>query len=449
MNPPAASSGITLDATTGLVTVDPKAADYQSLIAGEQKAIELAYTISDGKGNVSTPAKLTLTVTGVNDAAVIGAPEAGKDQVTEDVAPDANGNLVVSGKLSITDADAGQAGFSTDAPVGDAANLGALTLDASGNYVYTVNNAKPAVQALAANEVHEDKFLVKSIDGTTKTVTFKVIGANDVAKIGEPAVTVVEEDKDLNAAGNLVLTGKLDITDADAGESAFQPGAVAGQGNVGTLTFAADGTYTYTVNNADPRVQALNNDDVLKDTFTVTSADGLTTKVLTFTIDGTNEVIVNRAPIAQADTAAATEDGALVTGSVATNDSDPDQGDKLTYTLDAPVAGLTLNADGSYSFDPTVAAYQALAKGETRDVVATYTVTDQGALSATSTLTIKVTGVNDAAVIGAPAVATVTEDASVVAGKLVAEGTLSITDADAGEASFQTVVTPAGGRLAR
>ena len=40
-----------------------------------------------------------------------------------------------------------------------------------------------------------------------------------------------------------------------------------------------------------------------------------------------------------------------ITGTVATNDSDVDDGAVLSYSLDAPVAGLTLNADGSYSFD--------------------------------------------------------------------------------------------------
>ena len=48
---------------------------------------------------------------------------------------------------------------------------------------------------------------------------------------------------------------------------------------------------------------------------------------------------------------------------MATNDSDVDDGAVLSYALDAPVAGLTLNADGSYSFDAGNAAYQHLAAG--------------------------------------------------------------------------------------
>src|SRR4051794_25174301 len=81
-------------------------------------------------------------------------------------------------------------------------------------------------------------------------------------------------------------------------------------------------------------------------------------------------------PVAVADTNSGFED-ATITGTVATNDSDVDDGAVLSYALNAPVAGLTLNADGSYSLDASNAAYQHLAQGATTDVVANYTVTDE------------------------------------------------------------------------
>ena len=136
---------------------------------------------------------------------------------------------------------------------------------------------------------------------------------------------------------------------------------------------------------------------------------------------GTNDV-----PVAVADVAAATEDGAVVTGSVATNDSDVDASDVLTYALNAPVAGLTLNADGSYSFDPSDAAYQFLAVGETLDVVANYTVSDGNGGTATSTLTITVTGTNDVPVISSLAIADINENEP--AGAVVYQAVASDTD---------------------
>ncbi|WP_338316609.1 VCBS domain-containing protein, partial [Bradyrhizobium ottawaense] len=87
-----------------------------------------------------------------------------------------------------------------------------------------------------------------------------------------------------------------------------------------------------------------------------------------------------------------------ITGTVASNDSDVDDGATLSYSLNAPVAGLTLNADGSYSFDAGNAAYQHLAEGATTAVVANYTVTDEHGATSTSTLTITLTGTNDAPV---------------------------------------------------
>ena len=94
--------------------------------------------------------------------------------------------------------------------------------------------------------------------------------------------------------------------------------------------------------------------------YTVTDEHGATrTSTLTITLTGTND-----APVAVADTNAGSEDS-TITGTVATNDSDVDDGAILSYSLDAPVAGLTLNADGSYSFDAGNAAYQHLAQGAT------------------------------------------------------------------------------------
>ena len=83
------------------------------------------------------------------------------------------------------------------------------------------------------------------------------------------------------------------------------------------------------------------------------------TATLTITLTGTND-----APVAVADTNTGDRRRATITGTVATNDSDVDDGADLTYALNAPVrGGLTLNTDGSYSFDAGNAAYQHLAAG--------------------------------------------------------------------------------------
>src|SRR5205085_2101381 len=136
-----------------------------------------------------------------------------------------------------------------------------------------------------------------------------------------------------------------------------------------------------------------------------------------------------------------------ISGSVATNDSDVDDGASLTYSLNAPVAGLTLNPNGSYSLNAGNTAYQHLAAGATTDVVANYTVKDGQGATSSSTLTITVTGVNDAPVldasrtpvlnsenqgVGTPSGAVGTLVSSLVDFASVAGGLDNVTDVDSG-----------------
>jgi len=160
------------------------------------------------------------------------------------------------------------------------------------------------------------------------------------------------------------------------------------------------------------------------DTFTVSVSDGKNPPVsqtVTVTVTAVNDV-----PLAVADVGAVVED-AVLTGTVATNDSDVDR-DTLTYTLAAPVAGRTLAANGGYTFNAADAAYQNLAAGQTRAVVANYTVSDGKGGTAASTLTVTVTGVNDAPTVAATQAVAAAEDATSVA------FTVAATDIDAGDA---------------
>src|SRR5690606_14521037 len=81
----------------------------------------------------------------------------------------------------------------------------------------------------------------------------------------------------------------------------------------------------------------------------------------------------------------------------------------------------------TYALNNGAANAQALADGE--NVSDTLTVTtDDGS---TETITVSITGTNDAAVIGGVTTGSVTED-----GTLSTSGTLSVSDVDTGEGSF-------------
>ncbi|MBK8458536.1 MAG: hypothetical protein IPL47_16615 [Phyllobacteriaceae bacterium] len=132
---------------------------------------------------------------------------------------------------------------------------------------------------------------------------------------------------------------------------------------VAGLTLNGDGSYSFDASNAAYQHLAQGATQVVTANYTVTDEHGATsTSTLTITLTGTND-----APVAVADTKSGSED-ATITGTVA-NDNDIDDGAILTYSLNAPVAGLTLNGDGSYSFDASNAAYQHLAQGATGTVV--------------------------------------------------------------------------------
>ena len=183
--------------------------------------------------------------------------------------------------------------------------------------------------------------------------------------------------------------------------------------DVAGLSLAPDGSYAF-----DPShetYQSLAEGEVIDvvANYTVTDEYGASDQsTLTISVTGKNDL-----PVASEDTDSATEDGPVVNGSVAVNDSDADNGAVLTYSLDEDVAGLSLDPDGSYAFDPSHDDYQSLAEGEVIDVVANYTVTDEYGASDQSTLTITVTGGNDLPV-AAEDTDSATEDGTVVNGSV-------------------------------
>jgi VCBS repeat-containing protein len=133
--------------------------------------------------------------------------------------------------------------------------------------------------------------------------------------------------------------------------------------------------------------------------YDVTDGSATTPASVSWTVTGTND-----APVAQARLDAATEGDAVIAGHVSA--SDVDDGATLSYSLTAAApAGLTFNADGSYSFDPANGAYDHLAAGAHQDVVVSFKANDGTADSNVQTLTITVTGTNDAPVITSASIA--------------------------------------------
>ncbi|WP_040887249.1 VCBS domain-containing protein, partial [Vibrio genomosp. F6] len=144
----------------------------QYLGEGETK-LEV-FTVESLDGTEHT---ITVTITGVNDAAVITGVDTGA--VIEDAA---NPTLSDSGKLEITDVDGtDEAKFDTTSVTASVGALGSLTINESGNWDYSVANAK--VQYLGEGETKSEQFTVESLDGTEHTITVTITGVNDAAVI--------------------------------------------------------------------------------------------------------------------------------------------------------------------------------------------------------------------------------------------------------------------------
>uniref|UniRef100_UPI00261BAD14 tandem-95 repeat protein n=1 Tax=uncultured Ruegeria sp. TaxID=259304 RepID=UPI00261BAD14 len=145
----------------------------------------------------------------------------------------------------------------------------------------------------------------------------------------------------------------------------------------------------------------------LTDTFTYTVEDGKggeSTATVSIVVFGTNDAPVAADDVAQSSTPI-TEDGATLidTATLLANDSDV-EGDALTVTAvstaSAHGAVLTLNTDGTISYDPSGAdTVQALAVGQTLTDTFTYTVEDGNGGESTATVSIVVHGTNDAPVL--------------------------------------------------
>ena len=378
----------------------------------------ITVTTADG-----TTHQVNVAINGANDAAVISGTTTGT--VVEAGSANGGGTPVASATLTDSDVDNTPNTFT---PSSGSASHGSYSMTAGGLWTYTLNAADTAVNALNTGEGLTDTFTITTLDGTQQVINIVIEGADD-----NQAPTAVADTASATEAGGtnngtagVNPTGNVlaNDTDPDAGDTKAVT-AVNGSGaNVnhdlvgahGTLHLNSNGTYTYTVDNADTAVNALaSSAQTVTDSFTYTMADGAgatSSSSLTVTIHGAND-----APVAVADTASATEASGLnnatagvnPSGNVLTNDTDVDTGDTRTVSAVGGVPGnvgadvtgshgtLHLNGDGTYTYAVNNAdtAVNALNVGGTLTDTFTYTVKDAGGLTSNSSLTVTIHGADD------------------------------------------------------
>ncbi|WP_418152357.1 VCBS domain-containing protein [Litorimonas sp. RW-G-Af-16] len=175
----------------------------------------------------------------------------------------------------------------------------------------------------------------------------------------------------------------------------------------GALTLNPDGSFTF---DAGTDFDSLAAGETQTVTFTYEVSGNGTTRqaTATITITGTNDAPT----ISGAVSAAADEDAAAFTVDLLEGADDVDNGAELSIAgLTGLVAGVTL--DGStVSVDPSDAAFQALAVGESQVIIINYNIVDGEGGSVAQSATITITGTNDAPTVEADLTAAADEDAA-------------------------------------
>jgi VCBS repeat-containing protein len=187
---------------------------------------------------------------------------------------------------------------------------------------------------------------------------------------------------------------------------------------------------------ADSQVDYLAKGQEVTETFTVTVNDGqggTVAQVVTVVITGTND-----APVVNAISASASEDGPAVM--LTASFTDVDTTDKHTFTIDTTgtKGSVTNNKDGTFSYNPN-GKFESLAAGQQTTDSFTYTVNDGNGGVVTKTATVTVTGVNDAPTALQVSSTTVLENTSTATdGLKVAD--LDTLDVDAGDSFTYSIV---------
>ncbi|MGN3708872.1 VCBS domain-containing protein, partial [Achromobacter xylosoxidans] len=362
--------------------LDNDAKAIQQLGAKEHLTETFTVTSADG-----TTGKVVITINGTNDAPTISGTATGA--VKED------GTQTVTGQLAKADVDVNDKhtwSLNNDGK----GQYGTFTLDQSGKWTYVLDNNSAKVQALAEGQKATDSITVTVDDGNggkaTQVITIDITGTNDAPTIGGTATGAVKED------GTLVTTGQLTKTDVDTNDTHTWSINNEGKGQYGTFTVDQNGKWTYTLDNASTKVQALKEGETVTDTIKVTVDDGhggTAVKDITVTVTGTNDI----AKITGQSTGAVIEDKTLVTtGKLTVSDADAGQSALIAQTNVAGKYGtfsIDANGNWTYTLNNSLKVVQDLPPGavlkETFEVVSADGTGKQ-------LITVDVIGTNDAPV---------------------------------------------------
>ncbi|WP_086773633.1 VCBS domain-containing protein [Vibrio coralliirubri] len=336
-------------------------------------------------------------------------------------------------------------------------DLGTFVVNEDGTWTFVANSP---YDELADGEQIQDSTTVQSSDGGEQVITVTIIGTDDAAVATDDSGSVTEDIDVDEITNQLVTSGQIVITDVDSDTPTFSADGefnLVGSTNesqLGVLSIAPDGAWTYVVNNDD--VQYLDDDEFVTEVYTVTASDGTTSEVI-ITINGADDPSDITVDEGDSDTGEVTEDvdvdlesNNLITSGTLTI-TDVDDNDVAAFqpngvfnpegsTNGTALGMLTITDDGEWTYTVDNDDVQYLDDDEFVTEVYTVTAID----GTTSEVTITINGADDPSEItvgeGDSDMGEVTEDVDVdpESNDLMATGTLTITDVDANDvAAFE------------
>ncbi|CAH6965497.1 conserved hypothetical protein [Vibrio chagasii] len=250
----------------GSYSFNPAHSSYQSLASGVTKTLTVPVTVTD-EHNASSTQNLSITITGVNNSAVIGGVDTGdvtEGNAGQDMSPDyaqpgmahlVRSTIRASGKLSISDTDTGEAEFDTHGlGFNYSGQYGDLLLRKDGTWFYHADTGQirstggltstrgTAIDQLGENQTLTDTITVYSKDGTSHDIVITIHGSNDRPYCAsEVQLNSGKEDLAQTITATELLANTVDVDANDAGKL-----TIANlHADHGSIQDNHDGTFTF------------------------------------------------------------------------------------------------------------------------------------------------------------------------------------------------------------
>ena len=423
-----------IDPATGkyIYTLNNADPEVQGLDAKSSIKETFTITVTDKHGETTT-VDVTVNVKGTDDTPELTL---GKVLSVREGDADAVGDTAVGFDKDIADQGHLTYSFGEDADGNPITKVpteyGTFTIDpTTGAYTFTLDNTSETVLKMAAGRLYETSIMVTVTDtsglSATKELVVNIEGTNTAPVItsGANGVIIANPDPLVEDGGVSKVTGQVTAREYDEGDHvvAFKFVNDKGElvdsltGKYGTISIDKDGNYTYTFNNG--QAQHLGAGEMAAEHFNVVAVDTYgaqttTPSDLQIQIQGANDAPVITSPTPVLNLTELASGQAEITGTITFNDADKEADGTFydTHTFSVRPAGaaeaengaaaegkygtLTIDEHGNYKY---TLISDALGEGDKYTETFTATVDDGRGGTATQTITVNLTGTNDAPVI--------------------------------------------------